>query len=351
MLITDALILDAASVRLTRDGYMVAVANIARTGVQTYLAGELGLADRAADDVVRVWRPDDEVFAADAMASLAHRPMTMDHPPETVTAANWKRYAIGATGGEVARDGDTIRVPLTLMDAAAIADVQAGKRELSVGYACELVIEHGTTPEGEPYDAVQRSIRGNHVAVCTAARGGPRLRIGDAAPATDLVPDLVVHGVTIFGLTDEARAAVEALQGRAAALDSEVAALAARLAAAEPTPERLAALTEARMRLIGDAERVAGCAVATDGCGDPAIRRAAVAARLGDAAESLSDAAVEGAFAALLAAGGGAADAARAVIAGGTCHPGDARQALADAKAARLDRFGSAYRGTAAEAA
>src|SRR5688500_13960211 len=103
MMISDALTLDAASVRMTRDGYLVAAARIARTGVQTYRADELGLTDRAADAAVRVWRPDDEVFAADAMASLAHRPMTMDHPSEPVTAANWRRFAIGATGGEVVR--------------------------------------------------------------------------------------------------------------------------------------------------------------------------------------------------------------------------------------------------------
>ncbi|MDO9487494.1 MAG: DUF2213 domain-containing protein, partial [Sphingomonadaceae bacterium] len=209
MQITDALTLDAASVRLTRDGYMVAIARIARTGIQCYRAAELGLADRAADDVVRVYRPAEEVFAPDAMASLAHRPMTIDHPPEPVTAANWKRHAIGATGGDVARDGDTIRVPLTLMDAAAIADVRAGKRELSVGYSCELVIEDGTTPEGEPYDAVQRSIRGNHVAVCAIARGGPQLRIGDG---------------------EAARETIERLQGRVAALE-------AQLRDAAPTPE------------------------------------------------------------------------------------------------------------------
>lgn len=319
--ITDALALDAASVRLTRDGYMVAVARIARTGVQRYRAAELGLVDRAADAVVRVYRPAEEVFAPDAMASLAHRPMTIDHPSEPVTAANWKQHAIGATGGDVARDGDTVRVPLTLMDAAAIADVQAGKRELSVGYSCELVIEDGTTPEGEPYDAVQRSIRGNHVAVCASARGGPRLRIGDE---------------------DATRETIERLQGRVAALE-------AQLRDAVPTPEQLQALADARAQLAADAARVANGAVENAGRSDAELRRAAVAVRLGDGVATMSDAAVEGAFAALLASTR-VTDAARAVIAAGTFASGDARRALAEARAARADHFTNAHRG-AAEAA
>ncbi len=319
--ITDALTLDAGSVRLTRDGYLVAVATIARTGVQTYRAAELGLADRDADAPVRVYRPADEVFAPEAMASLAHRPMTIDHPTEPVTAANWKRHAVGATGGEVTRDGDTIRVPLTLMDAAAIADVQAGKRELSVGYSCELLVADGVTPEGEAYDAVQRSIRGNHVAVCQAARGGPRLRIGDG---------------------DAARATIERLQGRVAALE-------AQLRDAAPTPAQLQAMAEARAQLVADAARVAEGAIDAAGRSDAELRRAAVATRLGDAAAAMSDAAVEGAFAALLASTR-VTDAARAVIAAGTLAAGDARRALAEARAARADRFSKAHRG-AVEAA
>lgn len=320
MQITDALTLDAASVRLTRDGYMVADARIARTGVQTYRAAELGLTDRAADAVVRVWRPAEEVFASDAMASLAHRPMTIDHPAEPVTAANWKRHAIGTTGGEVARDGDTIRVPLTLMDAEAIADVRAGKRELSVGYSCELQLEDGVTPDGQPYDAVQRSIRGNHVAVCERARGGPRLRIGDGSDA----------------------GTVERLQGRIAALE-------AQLRDAAPTPAQLEALAQARAALVADAARVAARTIEAAGLGDAELRRAAVAARLGNAADAMSDAAVEGAFAALLASTQ-VTDAARALIAAGTLAGGDARRALAEAREARTLHFSRAHRG-AAEAA
>ena len=61
---------DATGARLTQDGYLVAEANVARTGIQLYSAAELGM-DGEPGKVVRVYRPPDEVFNKDAMASYA----------------------------------------------------------------------------------------------------------------------------------------------------------------------------------------------------------------------------------------------------------------------------------------
>jgi hypothetical protein len=113
-----------------------------------------------------------------------------------VNAQNWRQCAIGQSGGDVARDGDCIRVPLVLMDAAAIAEVRAGKAQLSVGYTADLKWGEGKTASGEVYDAVFTNIRANHVAVVGQARAGPNFRIGDNA-----MPDYTV--------TDEARKRVE----------------------------------------------------------------------------------------------------------------------------------------------
>jgi hypothetical protein len=152
--------------RRTTDGYLAVQAHVARTGVQLYRGHEVG---RPSVDTVRVYRPPEEVFAKDALKSFAHRPMTNDHPPENVDSSNWKKYSIGHTGDEVVRDGEYIRVPMVLMDEQAISDVEGGKRELSAGYMCDLDFVSGTTEDGEPYDAVQRGIRGNHIAVVKAA--------------------------------------------------------------------------------------------------------------------------------------------------------------------------------------
>lgn len=192
---TDTVVLDG--LRRTNDGYLVADARVARTGIQEYRGWEVGKPEL---ERVRVFRPEDEVFARDAMGSYAHRPVTLDHPAEFVDAENWRKHAIGQTGDEVVRDGEAVRVPLVLMDADAIKAVEAGKRELSMGYSAELDWTDGVTPEGEPYDAVQRSLRMNHLAVVSRARGGSELKLGDdkGGPAmTDKTRTMTVDGLSV----------------------------------------------------------------------------------------------------------------------------------------------------------
>lgn len=191
--------IDASNARLTKDGYLVAEANVARTGIQLYSAGELGM-DGDPTKVVRVYRPPEEVFAADALASYAHRPVTVDHPSVMVDATNWKEYAKGQTGDEVLRDGEFVRVPLMLMDKAAIEDWANGKRELSMGYTMDLKIADGETENGEQYDAVQTNLRMNHLALVTRARGGSKLRLGDNQPE-DSSMDVKLTTITVDGLS------------------------------------------------------------------------------------------------------------------------------------------------------
>jgi len=167
------------NVRTTQDGYLVGEAKVARTGIQEYLASEIGLTDRNPNEIIRVFRGEGEVFATDSLASYAYRPVTVDHPGESVTAENWKDYSRGQIGAEVVRDGEYVRVPMILMDQAAIADWKDGKRELSMGYSAEIVMQDGVAPNGEKYDAIQKNLRMNHLALVSRARGGSQLKLGD----------------------------------------------------------------------------------------------------------------------------------------------------------------------------
>jgi len=193
---------DASGARLTRDGYLVAEASVARTGIQLYSASELGM-DGDPAKIIRVYRPPEEVFSADAMASYAHRPVTVDHPSMMVDASNWKEYAKGQTGDEVLRDGEYVRVPLMLMDKAAINDWTNGKRELSMGYTMDLQITDGQTPAGEKYDAIQTNLRMNHLALVSRARGGSKLRLGDIQPEDSSMSDVKLTTITVDGLSVE----------------------------------------------------------------------------------------------------------------------------------------------------
>jgi len=169
---------DSAKKRVTASGYLVAQPKVARTGIQLYRGSEVG---NDSLDIVRIYRPEDEVFNIDSMKSFGHKPVTDDHPPVLVDAKNWKQFSKGQTDGEVVREGDFVRVPMMISDAGLVSKVDSGKAELSVGYTCQIAWGEGTTPDGQTYDAMQRNIRVNHVAVVDRARGGPELRIGDGS--------------------------------------------------------------------------------------------------------------------------------------------------------------------------
>lgn len=211
-----------SGVRKTADGYLAAQVRCARIGIQDYSGAELGIPERSN---VRVLRPEDEVFSKASMQSYAGKPATNDHPRVPVTADNWKQHSVGGVAFEVARDGDYVSVPLLLMDSAAISDVEAGKREISMGYAMDLDMTPGKTADGQAYDAVMRNLKMNHLAIVDKGRAGPIVRIGDhwgSAPTNDGKPTMTTRTVILDGLsvetTDAGAQAIEKLQGDVAAV-------------------------------------------------------------------------------------------------------------------------------------
>jgi hypothetical protein len=85
-------------------------------------------------------------------------------------------------------DGFHVAIDLSITDAAAIADVEAGKQALSMGYKCELeAAPPGSTWCGMSYDGIQRKIRYNHCAIVDIARAGDAARIRmDGADAVQI---------------------------------------------------------------------------------------------------------------------------------------------------------------------
>lgn len=172
---------DRAPLTRTRklaDGRLAAVARFSRSGVYQYTGAELGRPDLG---TVNVYRPESEVFDEAAMASFAHKAITLDHPGEAVTAANWRSTSRGWTEGKVARDGQFVEIPLMLADAEAVTAYESGRAtELSAGYSCELIWGDGIAPDGTRYAAKQQRLRGNHIALVARGRAGPACSIGDS---------------------------------------------------------------------------------------------------------------------------------------------------------------------------
>jgi len=365
-----------AGTRRRDDGYLVADARIARTGIQNYLGWEVGKPDM---DQVRVYRPGSEVFSDETLRSAAHRPVSNDHPDEHVASKNWRDYAVGQSGDEVTGEGIFIRVPLMVSDESAISDIEAGKQELSAGYTCDLDFTAGTTPSGEAYDAIQKNIRLNHVAIVHRGRAGSQVRIGDASawgavPITndqrpekekimtlktvtvDGVPvEVTDQGVTVIGTLQSRLAdantnladAVKAHQVALAAKDAEIAKKDAEIDATKAkvlSDADLDKRVQARADLITVAKSIAKD-IKTEGLTDAAIRKVAVVAKLGDAAvKDKAEAYIDARFDILAEDAKKVSNPFRQVVQGGI-QSNDGASNSNDAYAAMLARDAAAWQG------
>lgn len=378
MQFTDAVTVEGKP-RRTGDGYLVATAKAVRTGIQLYAGSEVGVTDKA---MVRVYRPPEEVFADASLQSFSHAPVTNDHPAEAVTKDNWKDLAVGEVSTAAKKDGEWVHLPLILKDAAAIKAVEDGKRELSAGYVCQLDWTPGTTPAGEAYDAIQRGIKINHLALVDRARAGSQARIGDAwgaSPMTEdnqpgLAPntpekDTMSDALKTVVLGDKAVqvavadvAAIEqfkldtakALADAKADHDKAIAAKDADLAKKDAEIDALKAKIvdgAALDKLVAD--RAALCAVAAkiapavklDGLSDADIRKAVVTAKLGDAAvKDKSADYINARFDILAEDAGKVTDPFAAAVKDGI-KPAEGATAIADAYNQMLERDRNAWQG------
>lgn len=322
----DTLTLDR-SARICADGSLVAEVFAARTGLQDYRGAEVdpdnahGLRDQA---LVKVYRPEAEVFKADSLATFAAAPVTVDHPSVAVTADNWKGLGVGEINGDVVRDGQRVRVPIIVRDAGAVTAATTTHKQLSMGYATELVFpQDGKHPDGTACDAYQTNLKINHIALVPAARGGPELRVVDERTAPHKEPTMKIKigdaevdatngeavRIAVDGLNtklttalaDKAKAETDlaAAVTDKATLDAKVTTLEKQVADAQLSPAQLRDAARA-YALTADKAKALGVTV-SDEMDEPAIMKAAVMSKIGDAAKDWNDAQFAASFATLTA--------------------------------------------------
>lgn len=291
--LTMALRIDAhgtfAKPTKTPQGFLRADATPTRCGVFAYRLGD--------GSTRRELRHPDEVFKADSLASLRDAPLTDEHPRGAVTSANAKGLAAGYVCDSATAEGEHVRTAVLVTDADLIAKIENGKkRELSCGYNCDLDPTPGEY-NGERYDAVQRNIVYNHVALVTKGRAGPSARLRLDSDAAILITDaddvseenpkmfkLKIDGVEFdvaaeacvqaFAKYDAAqKAATSSLQARADSAEADAQKAQAALKVAEDPAKVEAAVTE-RLALVKTAEKAG---VKCDGLSQFEIKKAVVA--------------------------------------------------------------------------
>ncbi len=129
------------------EGYLLCLnVPVARTGMQEYLPEELGLPPSPAGregTAIPVWRPEEEVFSPETIASFEGMPVTDGHPPDGVDAGNIRALQKGhahnvrrGKGGEK----DLLLADLIITDPRLIdAILREGRREISCGYTLSLI--------------------------------------------------------------------------------------------------------------------------------------------------------------------------------------------------------------------
>lgn len=153
----------------TDAGFLKAPVYATRVGVFKYM--------KADGTILREYRPAEEVFRPDSMESLAGVPLTNRHPAGLLNSKNAKSHMVGYTSDKVDREDLFIKTLVTITDEDTIKDVELkGIREVSCGYTCELEMKSGTF-DGEEYDAIQRNIKYNHLALVEKGRAGRDVRL------------------------------------------------------------------------------------------------------------------------------------------------------------------------------
>lgn len=167
---------------IDENGFLVDTPVVARLGVQVYYMDD--------GRTVREFRPAEEVFKDESLASYQGKPMTLDHV--FVNSDNAKEVVVGSVSGKAEPLGSSVVAPIVVYDNTAIQEAVAGKaKELSVGYSAildetpgwgdpitgEYVLKSDgdqfDAPEGwQEFDAIQRDIKVNHLAMVYRGRAG-----------------------------------------------------------------------------------------------------------------------------------------------------------------------------------
>lgn len=150
----------------TDEGFLIDHPIVTTVGIFEY---------RNADGSIRrELRLPEEVFSEDSLASYKGKPVIVTHNAQIVNKDNVDAEGIGTMMSDGYRDGDNVRVEVVIHDTDRMKE--CGMRELSLGYNLTLDETPGEW-NGKPYDAIQRNIRVNHLALVSAARAGENARL------------------------------------------------------------------------------------------------------------------------------------------------------------------------------
>lgn len=163
----------------TPDGFLRCTARVLKTGLMRYHADELtNVPEHLKGKFFNMLVTAEEMSAPETLHSL-ETAQVVPGSHEWVTPENAGTVSKGQAAGAPVVDGEFLVSDLLVTDPATMEDIKSGKLpEISGGYHAATDFSPGEF-EGQQYDAVQRGIIFNHVAVIPAGmgRGGSDVKI------------------------------------------------------------------------------------------------------------------------------------------------------------------------------
>ncbi len=154
---------------------------LSRVGVFPYLGKTLGPKFEP-DRIYNVLRPEEELANPDCIESFRLLPWINDHEMLGPDASGYTpaeaKGVQGVIGEEIYFQDGILYGNIKVFSNVLAELIESGKKQLSAGYRC-LYEQASGIWNGIKYDAVQRHIRGNHLALVAEGRMGPQVAVLD----------------------------------------------------------------------------------------------------------------------------------------------------------------------------
>ena len=155
---------------------------LSKAGIFDYLGSTINAPEP--DRIYKVYRPASELADPACIKSFQLLPWIVEHDMlgEGEIPAE-KKGIEGIIGQDVYYDDGYLRGNIKVFSDRLSELIETGRKELSLGYKCAYEFTPGSL-DGEHFDAVQRTIRGNHLATVEEGRMGPDVSVLDQATIT-----------------------------------------------------------------------------------------------------------------------------------------------------------------------
>lgn len=153
---------------------MVKACPLTSFGIFDYGAGQIGLPGDP-NRIVKVFRPESAFSTPEAIASFKNIPLIDDHEMlsgfqnDEESSAPEEKGVDGILTANVYYDQPWLRGDLKVFSRSMQDLLLKGKKDLSLGYACEYIEQPGVW-NGQPYEVIQTNMRGNHIALVGEGR-------------------------------------------------------------------------------------------------------------------------------------------------------------------------------------